>query len=33
MILQRSGNSDVHANEIGGNKLETTYSVDLLGII
>ena len=32
MILERSGNSDVHTIEIDGNKIETTYSVDLLGI-
>ena len=32
MILQRSGNSDVHTIEIDGNKIETTNSVDLLGI-
>ena len=32
MILQRSGNSDLHKNEIHGNKIETTNSVDLLGI-
>ena len=32
MILERSGNSDVHTIEIDGNKVETTNSVDLLGI-
>ena len=32
MILRRSGNSDVHTIEIDGNKIETTNSVDLLGI-
>ena len=32
MILKRSGNSDVHTIEIDGNKIETTNSVDLLGI-
>ena len=32
MILQRSGNSDVHTTEIDGNKIETTNSVDLLGM-
>ena len=32
MILQSSGNSDVHTIEIDGNKIETTNSVDLLGI-
>ena len=32
MILQRSGNPDVHTIEIDGNKIETTNSVDLLGI-
>ena len=32
MILQRPGNSDVHTIEIDGNKIETTNSVDLLGI-
>ena len=32
MILQRSGNSDAHKNEIDGNKIEKTNSVDLLGI-
>ena len=32
MILQRSNNSDVHTTEIDGNKIETTNSVDLLGI-
>ena len=30
MILQRFGNSDVHTTEIDGNKIETTYSDDLL---
>ena len=28
IILQRSGNSDVHTNKIDGNKIETTNSVD-----
>ena len=32
MILQRSGNSDVHITEIDGNEIETTNSVDLLRI-
>ena len=32
MILQRPGNSDVHTIEIDGNNIETTNSVDLLGI-
>ena len=32
MILQSAGNSDVHTIEIDGNKIETTNSVDLLGI-
>ena len=32
MILQKSGNSDVHTIEIDDNKIETTNSVDLLGI-
>ena len=32
MILQRSGKSDAHTIEIDGNKIETTNSVDLLGI-
>ena len=32
MILGRSGNSDVHSIEIDSNKIETTNSVDLLGI-
>ena len=32
MILQRSENSDAHTIEINGNKIETTNSVDLLGI-
>ena len=32
MILQRSGNSDAHTVEIDSNKIETTNSVDLLGI-
>ena len=32
VILQRSGNPDVHTIEIDGNKIETTNSVDLLGI-
>ena len=32
MILERSGNSDAHTIEIDGNKIETTNSVDLLGI-
>ena len=32
MILQRSGNSDVHTFEIDGNKIETTNCFDLLGI-
>ena len=32
MILQRSGNSDAHTIGINGNKIETTNSVDLLGI-
>ena len=32
MILRRSGNSDAHTIEIDGNKIETTNSVDLLGI-
>ena len=32
MILQRSGNSDAHTIEFDGNKIETTNSVDLLGI-
>ena len=32
MILKRSGSSDVHTIEIDGNKIETTNSVDLLGI-
>ena len=32
MILERSGNSDVHTIETDGNKIETTNSVDLLGI-
>ena len=32
MILQRPGNSDVHTTEIDGNNIETTNSVDLLGI-
>ena len=32
MILQRPGNSDAHAIEIDGSKIETTNSVDLLGI-
>ena len=32
MILERSGNLDVHTIEIDGNKIETTNSVDLLGI-
>ena len=32
VILQRAGNSDVHTIEIDGNKIETTNSVDLLGI-
>ena len=32
MILQRSGNSDAYTIEIDGNKIETTNSVDLLGI-
>ena len=31
MILQRSGNSNVHIIEIDGNKKETKNSVDLLG--
>ena len=31
-MLERSGNSDVHTIEIDGNKIETTNSVDLLGI-
>ena len=32
MILQRSGDSDVHTIETDGNKIETTNSVDLIGI-
>ena len=32
MILQRSGNSDVHITEIDGNEIKTTNSVDLLRI-
>ena len=32
MILQRSGNSDMHLIEIDDNKIETTNSVDLLEI-
>ena len=32
MILQRSGNSDAHTIKFDGNKIETTNSVDLLGI-
>ena len=32
MILQKSGNSDVHTIEIDDNKIETANSVDLLGI-
>ena len=32
MILERSGNSEVHTIEIDSNKTETTNSVDLLGI-
>ena len=32
MILQRSGNSDVHTIEIDDSKIETTNSVDILGI-
>ena len=32
MLLQRSRNSNVHTIEIDGNKIETTNSVDLLGI-
>ena len=32
MVLQRSGHSYVHTIEIDSNKIETTNSVDLLGI-
>ena len=32
MLLQRSWNSDAHTIEIDDNKIETTNSVDLLGI-
>ena len=32
MILQRPGNSDEHRIEIDGSKIETTNSVDPLGI-
>ena len=32
IILQRSGDSDAHTIEIDSNKIETTNSVDLLGI-
>ena len=32
MILERFGNTDVHAVEIDDSKIETTNSVDLLGI-
>ena len=32
LILQRSGNSDVHTIQTDGNKKETTNSVGLLGI-
>ena len=32
MILKRSGSSDAHIIETDGNKMETTNSVDLLGI-
>ena len=33
MILKRFGNSDGHTIEIDGNKIETTNSFDLLGIL
>ena len=32
VVLQRSGNSDVHTVKIDGSKIETTNSVYLLGI-
>ena len=32
MFLQRSGNSDAHTIEFDDNEIETTNSVDLLGI-
>ena len=32
MILKSSRNSDVHTTEVDGNQIETTNSVDLLGI-
>ena len=32
MILQRCGNSDAHTIETDGNKIETTNSINSLGI-